>query len=257
MRILAFIVIFAISIVHVAFALQAFCDYKVEVLVNGTEFQKEDFTWKMKATKIDGKSTNITGTARIEDTNGKTVKNYKPWTSESISKQKTSSEYSPNLKSGAYRIIAEIKVECNDTNNENNIDTKAIRISGEKQEIAIEKNYSNITYQETKNIINITDDIKEIMPDTPQNNSVDNGELEFEPSQESKLKNSTEREEIENVIHLTTKNNQKNNEPKITANAVQSPKVIYESSNEKAKSLIVIFILVLSVLLNIVLIWKR
>ena len=65
------------------------CDYDVEILVQGTEFTKEDFKWRMKATKLEGASTNITGTARIEDSKGSIVKNYKPWTNQPISKQKT------------------------------------------------------------------------------------------------------------------------------------------------------------------------
>src|SRR3989338_8623515 len=108
------------------------CDYRVEIMADGEEFKKEDFKWRMMATKIDGKSTNITGTAEIKS-DGKTIKSYKPWTSASIAKQKTSSEYSPNLKGGRYEIEAEIDVKCDDTNNGNNIDTKNIVIKGEEK----------------------------------------------------------------------------------------------------------------------------
>ena len=129
MKALFIILILAISFSYTSFAQQSLCDYKVELIVNGTEFEKERFKWRMKATKLEGTSTNITGAADILDSKGNIVKKYKPWTDEPISRQKTSSEYSPNLKEGEeYTIKAEINVECDDINKDNNADAKAIKI---------------------------------------------------------------------------------------------------------------------------------
>ena len=133
MKGISLILVSAILLSYAASAQQSQCDYKVEILVDGEEFGPEDFTWRMKATKVEGKSTNITGTAEIKS-DGRIAKSYKPWTSASIAKQKTSNEYSPNLKPGEYEIAAEIKVDCDDTNKENNKDAKTIRIKGEKEE---------------------------------------------------------------------------------------------------------------------------
>ena len=43
---------------------------------------------------------------------------------------------------------------------------------------------------------------------------------------------------------------------KITTNAVNYG-VVYESTTEKAKNLILLFLVIVSILLNIVLIWRR
>ena len=128
MKLPAMLLVISLAFSCLSFA-QEPCDYKVEILVNKTDFQKQDFNWRMKATKIDGKSTNITGTAEISDSNGTIVKKYRPWDADPISRQKTSSEYSPNLKEGEeYILKAEINVQCDDTNKNNNFDNKLIKI---------------------------------------------------------------------------------------------------------------------------------
>ena len=81
-------VLMLIFLPYSSLAQQSECDYRIEILVDGEEFEQEDFEWKMKATKIEGPSTNISGTAVIEDSNHEIVKKYKPWTSKSISKKK-------------------------------------------------------------------------------------------------------------------------------------------------------------------------
>lgn len=162
-------IIFVISLSYGSFAQQNGCDYKVEIITNNTEFRKEEFFWRMKAIKLYGESTNITGIAEIVDSKGNIIKKYNPWTNESISKQKTSNEFSANLKENEeYKIAAEIKVECNDENKDNNV--KIIKIKG--------KNKENIA-------------------------------------------------------------------------------IVYKSSNEKVKDLILIFLLGFSILFNVILIWKR
>ena len=221
------------------------CDYKVEILVEGSEFDSQDFKWRMRATKIEGKSTNITGTAEIES-NGKTAKSYKPWTSDSIAKQKTSSEYSPNLKPGSYDLTAEISVECDDTNKGNNIDKKEIMIKGTEEAKTEKSKEPEPEKSEGKE--------ETILQSTAAKKDTAS---EAKSQQPSKTKQSTE--EFDNVIELKSQNNKKSETP-ITANAMQNPEnpeLAYESSNEKARGWIMIFLLTLSVLLNIVLIWKR
>lgn len=167
-------IIFVMSLPYGSFAQQNGCDYKVEIITNNTEFRKEEFFWRMKAIKLFGKSTNITGIAEIVDSKGNIIKKYSPWTNESISKQKTSNEFSTNLKENEeYKIAAEIKVECNDENKDNNVNVKIIK-------------------------------------------------------------------------KLQT-----------TAAIVQSQQIVYKSSNEKVKDSILIFLLGFSILLNVILIWKR
>ncbi|MDP3766106.1 MAG: hypothetical protein Q8R04_06355 [Nanoarchaeota archaeon] len=236
----AFILLFVILLAYISFAQQSECDYKIEVLVDGEEFEKEDFKWRMRANKIDGKSTNITGTAEIKDSEGNTVKSYKPWTSDSISKQKTSSEYSPNLKSGNYEIIAEINVECSDTNKDNNIDRKTIKIKGEKEEKPVKK----IESEDTK-----------IKNKDETNNEVNNEQTKV--LQKPIPKKSIQSEEIENVMQSENKNNQNIQELPSAAVIAQVPETVYASSGERAKQWIMIFLLTLSILLNIILIWKR
>jgi|SRR3989344_3124166 len=157
MKLLILIFIFVVSLSYTSLAQQALCDYKVEILVNSTEFEKENFAWRMRATKLEGKSTNITGTAEIQDSKGQIVKKYKPWTNESISKQKTSSEYSPNLKEDEYKIKAEIKVECNDINKDNNADIRIITIKEKDKEatntIAQSNNQNAFIEEKTENTI--------------------------------------------------------------------------------------------------------
>ena len=245
MRSLALILVVVIFLSYNSFAQQSECDYKIDVLVDGEEFEKEDFKWRMRATKIEGKSTNITGTAEIKDSNGKTIKNYKPWTSDSISKQKTSNEYTPNLKPGSYAITAEISVECDDTNKDNNVDSKNIKIKGNVEEKSdkSKSEETEITSKKTEN-----QDIKQITPSSQ--NTI-----------ETKPKKSAASEEFDNTIELKSQDNQKSQQVQsATGNTIQNPQnteTVYESSGERAKQWIMIFLLTLSVLLNIILIWKR
>ena len=183
MKILLIAILSAILLAHCSFAQELACDYRVELQFNGTEFENGGFKLKIKAERLNGPATNITGTLEIKDFNGKTVKLYRIWELEPISKQKTSAEYTPNLTKGeSYRVIAKIAVKCKDANEDNNLNTKMINIKNQK---------------------------------------------------------------TENIIHL--RGEQKN----------AGENLPYESGNEKASRLILIFLLVLSVLLNVVLIWKR
>lgn len=237
MKSLAFLLVFAVFAALSSFA-EPECDYKVEILVEDDEFEKEEFVWRMRATKVEGSSTNITGTAQIKDADGKIVKGYKPWTSDSISRQKTSSEYSPNLREGEeYKITAEIDVECHDTNKDNNVDSKKIKIKGEEEE-NIEDN------EESEDKESLNDEIE-----TGQTKITN----EAAPETNAKV---NIKADTDNIIQLKNKdtNNQK---PQAASYAVKNPPLVYKSSNERAKELIMLFLLTLSILLNIILIWKR
>ncbi len=247
MKLLPILSLLAALLSYSSFAQQPECDYAVEILADGEEFQKEDFTWRMMATKAEGKPTNITGTAKIEDSGGSTIKSYKPWTSDSISKQKTSSKYTPNLKPGEYKLTAEISVECDDTNKNNNIDTKKIKISGDSDETK-PKDTAEDPEEDTN-----TASIKNT---EPKNTNQDIEQIETKPSKKARA-TSPKIEESDNVILLAANANKNIQKPKIKAPEIQKPETVYESSTEKAKGLIMIFLLSLSVLLNIVLIWRR
>lgn len=258
MKLILLILVFAVSVIGASFAQQALCDYKVDVIANSSEFQSQDFSWRMRATRVEGVSTNITGTAEIQDSKGQIVKSYRPWTNEPISKQKTSSMYSPNLKEGYYRIKAYINVSCEDENKNNNADVKAITIKSSAKESLNTPNQSNsktnvqtnmqsITYNKKNNTakneaINETMN-QQTINEKPENTTLDKKEPE-----------SLMMDEEDNVIQL--RNNNDGIENKLTASVAQEP-IIYKSSNEKAKELIVFFLLALSILLNIILIWKR
>lgn len=216
-----------VMLVPFSFA-QEQCDYKLEILAEGLEFTKENFRWRMKATKIEGKSTSITGAAAIEHLNGSLVKNYRPWNNQSISKQKTSNEYSPNLPEGDYKITAQINVECDDTNRENNIDARTIKITQAGKEKIQKNNLNQKLGDENATKINAENNSEENRNNEPQN-SID---LRGESSR---------------ITNLTA----------AVAEPIDGEEYAYISSNEKAKSLIIYFLLGISVALNIVLIWRR
>ncbi|MBI2208322.1 lamin tail domain-containing protein [Candidatus Woesearchaeota archaeon] len=120
------------------------CDYAVNFILSKTLFDNSsDFTFKIRASKISGTTTNFTMRAKIEDLNGKLVREYEPFTNESITTQKTSSEYTPNLDEGkSYILDSNITTGCDDANIENNFDMQIITIKGkpldEKSSINIE-----------------------------------------------------------------------------------------------------------------------
>ena len=109
------------------------CDYAVDFIIAKTIFDNSsDFSFKIRASKISGSSTNFTSRAKIEDLNGKLIKEYKPFTNQSITKQRTSTTYTPNLEEEkSYFMDSNITVQCNDTNIENNFDNRIITIKGE------------------------------------------------------------------------------------------------------------------------------
>ena len=109
------------------------CDYAVEFILAKTVFENSsEFLFKIRASKVSGSSTNFTMKAKIEDLNGKLIKEYNPFTNEPITKQRTSAEFTPNFEEGkSYFMDSNITVECGDTNEDNNFDTRIITIKGE------------------------------------------------------------------------------------------------------------------------------
>ncbi|HJN56598.1 MAG: lamin tail domain-containing protein [Candidatus Woesearchaeota archaeon] len=123
------------------------CDYQSELILPKTVFNNSsEFYFKVRASKAEGTSTNFTLRADIEDLNGKIIKEYKPFTNKSITRQRTSSEYTPNLDEGkSYIIESNITVWCDDTDSSNDVDSRIITIKGkplqEKSSIDITKVY--------------------------------------------------------------------------------------------------------------------
>jgi len=230
-----------------SFSQESYCDHKVEIMLNGSVFNTENFTWRMKATKIEGLAANITGTAQIEDTEGNLIKSYKPWTNDSISRQKTSGQYSPNLKPNEYKITAKIDVSCNDVDKNNNIDSRLIKIESVIQE---SKNPQEVVA--ANDINNSSDENLEKQP--IDNKNTDMQQIQDQSQNEPKIQQNQYKEE-DNVIHLKTQSIYEGNNT-ITA-AIVKPQIVYESSNERAKELILYSLLGLSILLNIILIWRR
>tara|TARA_Y100000310_G_scaffold320726_1_gene377464 strand:+ start:130 stop:1887 length:1758 start_codon:yes stop_codon:yes gene_type:complete len=108
------------------------CDYAVVFILAKTMFDNSsDFTFKIRASKVTGTTTNFTSRAKIEDLNGRLIKEYKPFTNTSITRQRTTSTYTPNLEEGkSYILEANITSQCNDTIIDNNLDTQIITIKG-------------------------------------------------------------------------------------------------------------------------------
>ncbi len=105
------------------------CDWKIEIILNKTLFNREDFDFRVRATNLYDKKTNITGRIYISDFFGNIVKEYKPWTNSSATLKRTSSKYTPNLDKGmAYLINATLQISCNESDLTNNYDTKLFAI---------------------------------------------------------------------------------------------------------------------------------
>jgi len=121
------------------------CDYAVGFILAKTVFENSsEFSFKIRTSKISGQKTNFTMRAKIEDLNGKLIKEYRPFTNQSITKQRTTSGFTPNLEEGkSYFMESNITTECNDTNEKNNFDTRLITVKGkplrEDSSIDIEK----------------------------------------------------------------------------------------------------------------------
>ncbi len=253
MKRLVFALIFAIYFIQLSSAQPNSCDYKVEIIANSSEFESKDFSWRMRATKIEGVPTNITGTAEIDSLNGDVIRKYKPWANEAISKQKTSNTYTPNLNPGKYRIVSKISVVCLDSNSNNDADSKIIKIKEtmETKNTTIQGNNQNIQNTSEPEIINTA----KLGSINETKNNTENQTIILKQGIENKTLMKSQALPVEdNIIQL--KNPESKIQNKFTGEAAKSD-IAYESGNEKAKKLIMPALLALSILLNIILIWKR
>ena len=107
------------------------CDWKLSIEKNNSVFNKETFPLKfaIKTERILGPSQEITVRGTIEDFNGDIIKEYKPWTNQSITETRTI-KYSPSLSEGIYQLHFWIEnLSCDDYATENNDITTLIAIN--------------------------------------------------------------------------------------------------------------------------------
>ena len=103
------------------------CDWEVEIL-SGVIFQDEDdFEFKYFINRIEGNRTNVMLNRTIEDVYGNSVREYDEYSRE-ITNYHTTPFLNPNLNPGTYLIKGEIYPDCNDTELENNVNSKLIVI---------------------------------------------------------------------------------------------------------------------------------
>ncbi len=223
------------------------CDYKVEIYVSSEISEKEEFKLKVKAIRIEDKndkSTNITGKTKIEHGNV-TIKTYSSWNSESVSNKIISEEYTPKLVEGEYKITANIDVGCNDTNKDNNFDVKVIKIIDKKKEQVknqiTEKNKDGRISGQVSLYVRNSSTVKE--------GNISKKETEITIGKENTAENLAQlgNKEISNVIGFATKDKEN----------IDNGSIVYESSKERLKNIVLISILAFSIFLNVILIWKR
>ncbi len=108
------------------------CDYEVQIVLNGSMFANpDDFSWKLIVRNLRGSSTNITSRAAIRDLFGNVEREYSPFTNQSITTQRTSSSFSPNLGGGkSYVLTANLTTQCEDSSQDNNKDERIFTIQG-------------------------------------------------------------------------------------------------------------------------------
>lgn len=107
------------------------CDWKLSIEKNNSVFNKETSPLKfiIKTEKILGPSREITVRGAIEDFNGDIIKEYKPWTNQSIAEIRTT-EYSPSLPEGIYQLHFWFEnLSCNDHKIDDNDITTLVAIN--------------------------------------------------------------------------------------------------------------------------------
>lgn len=321
------------------------CDYDIGVILPGTIFESSEFSFRIASTRVNGGNANISGTAKIEDFFGDIVKEYHPWTNDSISTKKTSGNYSPNLPAGSYIISANLSTSCLDYHQENNFAEEIFTIKGEKpkpesrikitkildrgaddtakfgQIIRVEieaykgdtnkkvisvwaedKKGKRISKQSKASIAekftmqkltlpiqlepNCGNDFEDGRHIAAAEGLDDNDEESFEvegitkalcievkanesskksdkdgkkepkaAAEKGNVKNSTK--STASTESLTAPKNEIKIENPAARQLPGEPKIVFESSSEKSKNLVPIFMLVLSIMLNIILIWRR
>lgn len=235
------------------------CNYAIDVMMNSTSFTSEEFEFRLRALKIEGGQTKITGTARIEDSSGRTIKSYKPWTNESITIRKTSAVYTPNLKSGGYRIISSIRVDCDDTFLDDNSVLKEFSIVGYKDEEE-EENPADEQATATTSM-STTTTLPIINQKTPTStvSTTTKIELLLDPPkgiENTNVNKNVNKKKAQNQIATAVPVNS-GKTAETAAKKEREARVVYESDFELVKKTGIALLIMLSILLNIVLIWKR
>ena len=121
------------------------CDWEINLNLNNSIFKDGSWDFEILTERILGTAEEITVKGKIENLNGKILKEYSPWTNQEIVTSKTKT-YSPNLPEGEYQISFWIEtLKCNDNDLNNNQVTKLIAINPQYQEnqstLEIEKIY--------------------------------------------------------------------------------------------------------------------
>lgn len=222
------------------------CDYKVEIIADGAEFESRDFSWKAKVTKMEGEPSSIQGSASITK-DGKEIKKYKLWNGDVVPRHRTSSSYSPNLDAGEYTITAYINADCDDKNMEDNRATKKVSITDEKKEVVPKS-----SKQQEKPVESGKKKIKKSL--NPANAEIQSAEIK--PQAKKAAPNLTKRNDA------ATKSAAMAKSPQIPAisnapSAIPTGAVVFESSGEKSRNWVLGSLLAVSIILNVVLIWKR
>lgn len=108
------------------------CDYEIKFKLTEEVFNDSElFNFSVIAEKIKGDGTNLSVKVIINNLFEEQIKEYTPWTNDSIHTRLTSSTYKPELKEGQfYELIANLSVACTDSNIDNNLNKKIIKILG-------------------------------------------------------------------------------------------------------------------------------
>lgn len=131
-----------------------YCDWALEPILNQTIFpDPQSFSWKIRATRLQGNRTYLNATAAITDLFGSTVAQNSPFTDDPATFQKTSSAFSPNLKPGfSYLLSAALSTGCKDVNPQNN--------KAEKSFAILDKPKENSSFLAIENILDLGEDKK-------------------------------------------------------------------------------------------------
>lgn len=248
------------------------CDYSIEVLMDKGSFSSDEFNFQLRAVKVEGVPTVFAGTANIEDSGGKIVKEYKPWSNQTVSIKRTSSKYSPNLQPGDYKVNAEIGVECDDTDLSNNEISREFTILGGSGETTTTVTTSSTTATSTTATTTSTTTSTTIpanalpisststtstssasitipLPPTTSTTVTSTTATLIQLTNEKTTATTALKEKITSAA-VKTKNTESNIDDK-------NSRIVFEDSSGLIKKIAIFLLIGLSIVLNIILIWKR
>ena len=108
---------------------QESCDWKVEIEIDNTIKRRDNFSFSVIANREVGFARNITLLGKIEDYDGKTIKEYISLNNKPVT-TKFTKKYSPKLKEGVYQLSFWFdNLSCNDKHLEDNKATKLLAIN--------------------------------------------------------------------------------------------------------------------------------